>query len=82
MEFAWHMLAAGFPLLRMTLHVRTLHPQYLGASFVWWRTTGQTVQILVAHEVEDMIEHENNPVWESESSAQVKRAAAAHRCRR
>ena len=62
-EFAWHMLAAGFPLLRMTLHVRTLHPQYLGASFVWWRTTGQTVQILVAHEVEDMIEHENNPVW-------------------
>ncbi len=62
-EFAWHMLAAGFPLLRMTLHVRTLHPQYLGASFVWWRTTGQTVQTLIAHEVEDMVEHENNPVW-------------------
>ena len=62
-EFAWHMLAAGFPLLRMTLHVRTLHPQYLGATFVWWRTTGQTVQTLVAHEVEDMVEHENNPVW-------------------
>jgi len=62
-EFAWHMLAAGFPLLRMTLHVRTLHPQYLGASFVWWRTTGQTTQTLVAHEVEDMVEHESNPVW-------------------
>ena len=42
-EFAWRLLAAGFPLLRTTLHVRTLHPQYLGASFVWWRTTGQTV---------------------------------------
>jgi adenylate cyclase len=62
-EFAWHMLAAGFPLLRMTLHVRTLHPQYLGASFVWWRTTGRTAQTLVAHEVEDMIEHDSNPVW-------------------
>ena len=62
-EFAWHMLAAGFPLLRMTLHVRTLHPQYLGASFVWWRTTGRTTQTLIAHEVENMVEHENNPVW-------------------
>jgi adenylate cyclase len=62
-EFSWRMLAAGFPLLRTTLHVRTLHPQYLGASFVWWRTTGRTVQTLVAHEVEGMIEHENNPVW-------------------
>jgi adenylate cyclase len=62
-EFAWRMLAAGFPLMRTTLHVRTLHPQYLGASFVWWRTTGHTVQTLVAHEVEDMIRHEENPVW-------------------
>jgi adenylate cyclase len=38
-EFAWRILAAGFPLLRTTLHIRTLHPQYLGVSFVWWRTT-------------------------------------------
>jgi hypothetical protein len=30
-EFAWRMLAAGFPLLRATFHLRTLHPQYLGA---------------------------------------------------
>jgi hypothetical protein len=33
-EFAWRMLAAGFPLLRATLQLRTLHPQYLGANFV------------------------------------------------
>jgi len=31
-EFAWRMLAAGFPLLRATLELRTLHPQYLGAD--------------------------------------------------
>src|ERR1700721_760522 len=54
-EFAWRMLAAGFPLLRTTLHTRTLHPQYLGASFVWLRTTGQTVQTLVAHGVEELL---------------------------
>ena len=61
-EFAWRMLAAGLPLLRATLHLRTLHPQYLGATFVWWRTTGQTVLTLVAHEVQDLLGHEDNPV--------------------
>jgi hypothetical protein len=49
-EFAWRMLAAGLPLLRATLHLRTLHPQYLGANFVWWRTAGRTVLTFVAHE--------------------------------
>jgi adenylate cyclase len=61
-EFAWRMLAAGFPLLRVTLQLRTLHPQYLGASFVWWRTTGRTVLRLVTHEVQDVYGHEDNPV--------------------
>jgi adenylate cyclase len=61
-EFAWRILAAGFPLLRTTLHIRTLHPQYLGVSFVWWRTTGQTVATLVAHEVEELLPHATNPV--------------------
>jgi adenylate cyclase len=61
-EFAWRMLAAGFPLLRMTLHSGTLHPQFLGTFFVWWRDVGQTVQTLVAHEVRDTILFEDNPV--------------------
>jgi hypothetical protein len=61
-EYAWRMLAAGFPLLRATLQLRTLHPQYLGATFVWWRTTGQTVQTFIAHEVQDLFGDEDNPV--------------------
>jgi adenylate cyclase len=61
-EFAWRMLATGLPLLRVTMHSTTLHPQYLGATFVWWRTTGQTVQTLIAHEVRDLIRDEDNPV--------------------
>jgi adenylate cyclase len=61
-EFAWRMLAAGFPLLRATFHLRTLHPQYLGATFVWWRTTGQTVQTYVTHEAQDLYGHKDNPV--------------------
>ena len=61
-EFAWRMLAAGLPLLRTTFHLRTLHPQYLGATFVWWRTTGQTVQTFVTYEAQDLYGHEDNPV--------------------
>jgi adenylate cyclase len=61
-EFAWRMLATGLPLLRVTLHSLTLHPQFLGTTFTWWRSTGQTVQTLIAHEVAELIPLEQNPV--------------------
>jgi adenylate cyclase len=61
-EFSWRMLAAGLPLFRVTLHVSTLHPQYLGATFVWFRSTGQTSFRLIAHELADRIRYEDNPV--------------------
>ena len=61
-DFAWRMLATGLPLLRVTMHSTTLHPQFLGATFVWFRTTGKTVQTLIAHEVRDLIRVEENPV--------------------
>src|SRR5438132_11116848 len=32
-EFAWRMLAPGFPLARLPVPSRTLHPQVLGAAF-------------------------------------------------
>ncbi len=61
-EFAWRLTAAGFPLLRATLHMRMLHPQFLGLTMVWWRTTGQTAVRLVEHEILDSLRYEDNPV--------------------
>jgi adenylate cyclase len=61
-EFAWRTLAAGLPLLRVTLHISTLHPQYVGAVFTWFRPTGQSVLSMVAHELADRIRYEDNPV--------------------
>src|SRR5215472_8348921 len=61
-ELAWRILAAGFPLARLTLHSGVLHPQFLGTSFIWWRDTGQTVQTFVAHEVRDVVPYQHNPV--------------------
>ena len=61
-EFAWRLLAAEMPLLRVTLHTATLHPQFLGTTLTWWRDTGETVQVMIAHEVADTIPYEKNPV--------------------
>jgi adenylate cyclase len=61
-EFAWRLVAARMPLLRATLHVGTIHPQFLGTTIVWWRDTGQTTQVLIRHEVGDALPYEENPV--------------------
>jgi len=61
-EFAWRILAAGFPLARLTVHSGTLHPQFLGTSLIWWRDTGQTVQTFIEHEVVDVVAYRDNPV--------------------
>jgi len=61
-EFAWRMLAAGLPLLRITLHARTLHPQFLGTTFTWWRTTEQSTQVVIGHEILETLTDADNPV--------------------
>jgi adenylate cyclase len=61
-ELAWRLVAAGMPLLRATLHIGTIHPQFLGTTIVWWRDTAETVQVMIAHEVGDAIPYEKNPV--------------------
>src|SRR5215472_2131928 len=61
-EFSWRLCAAGLPLLRVSLHVGTLHPQYLGAAIIWWRDTGRTMRIMIKHEMRDLIPYEVNPV--------------------
>jgi adenylate cyclase len=61
-EYAWRLYAAGLPVVRVTLHCGTLHPQFLGSAYVWWRTTAQTQEIMVMHEVVDVVPYEENLV--------------------
>jgi adenylate cyclase len=61
-EYAWRLHAAGLPVLRVTFHTGTLHPQFLGAAYVWWRTTAQTQEIMIMHEVADLLPYNENPV--------------------
>jgi adenylate cyclase len=61
-EFAWRLLAAGVPLLESTLHIRTIHPQFLGCTIEWWRDTEETTQLLIGYEVDDTTPYAKNPV--------------------
>jgi len=61
-EFSWRMLATGLPLLRITMHGGTLHPLFFGATMIWWRSTGQTQMLMVAHEARDSTGFLLNPV--------------------
>jgi len=61
-EFAWRLYAAGMPVLRVSLHAGTLHPQFLGATLIWWRDTGRTVRVMIKHEIADLIPYAENPV--------------------
>ena len=69
-ELSWRLAAAGMPLLRVSLRGGTLHPQFLGATYVWWRTSAQTQEIMITHEVADLIPPAENPVirvWNGET---------------
>src|ERR1700689_239340 len=64
-EFAWRLTAAGIGLLRVGLNVTTLHPQFLGATYLWWKDIGETRKLMVKHEVLDVVPYENNPVLQT-----------------
>ncbi len=61
-EFAWRLLATGIPLLRVNMRGGTLHPQFLGATYIWWRTSAQTQEIMITHEIADLIPAAQNPI--------------------
>jgi adenylate cyclase len=61
-ELSWRLVAAGMPLLRVSLRGGTLHPQFLGSVYVWWRTSARTQEIMITQEVADLVLAAQNPV--------------------
>jgi len=72
-ELSWRLVAAGMPLLRVHWRGGTLHPQFLGATYIWWRTSGQTQEIMITHEVADLIPPAENPVMRVQSGEILRR---------
>ena len=53
--------ALGIPIARATAHVRTLHPEYRGASRIWRR--GESIEIRTTrHGIEFTSEYQNSPI--------------------
>jgi adenylate cyclase len=61
-EFGWRLVAAGFALIRVSIHGGTLHPQFRGSAHLWWRDSGRTQKIMITYEVADIIPYPENPV--------------------
>jgi adenylate cyclase len=72
-ELSWRLVAAGIPVLRVNLRGGTLHPQFLGSVYVWWRTSAQTQEIMITHEVADLIPPAQNPVMRVRSGEILRR---------
>jgi hypothetical protein len=94
-EYAWRLYAASIPVLRVSLHVGTLHPQFLGAALIWWRDTGQTSRVVIKHEIADLIRTRSiqcggyargarhcGGIWTGPGAIRFRRAARAQRARR
>jgi adenylate cyclase len=61
-ELGWRLLAAGYGLVRASLHGGTLHPQFHNVAFIWWREPGHTQRIMITYEVSDVVPYAENPV--------------------
>src|SRR5260370_37331875 len=73
-ELSWRLVASGIPLLRVNLRGGTLHPQFLGSVYVWWRTSAQTQEIMITHEVADLVPPTQNPVMRVRNGETLRRS--------
>lgn len=61
-EYAWRVVGAGIPAMRMTAHVGTLHPQFTGFVAQWWRDGGDTTDTAILHEVNETQAYSANSI--------------------
>jgi adenylate cyclase len=64
-EYSWRLTAAGIGLLRVGVNTSTLHPQFVGATYHWWKDDAETRKIMIMHEVLDVVPYSDNPVLQA-----------------
>ena len=57
--------------MRVALNVSTLHPQFIGATYLWWKDIGETRKLMIKHEVLDVVPYEDNPVVQTRQERKV-----------
>jgi adenylate cyclase len=70
-EFSWRLTASGIGLLRVGVNTSTLHPQFVGATYHWWKDEGETRKIMIMHEVFDLVPLADNPVVQARNEGKT-----------
>jgi adenylate cyclase len=58
----WRLIGAGLPLWRASLSVGTLHPQFFGLNFRWWRDRRTTEVMRVSYGVDKTADYLESPI--------------------
>ncbi|HXA71966.1 MAG TPA: adenylate/guanylate cyclase domain-containing protein [Stellaceae bacterium] len=61
-ELCWRMIGKGIPLWRATFSTPTLHPQFLGYNFRWWRDRGVTEEYTVRRGITETQDYRESPI--------------------
>jgi len=61
-ELCWRMIGKGIPLWRATFSTPTLHPQFLGYNFRWWRDRGVTEEYVVRRGITETQDYRESPI--------------------
>lgn len=61
-SFVWRLVAAGFPLVRASMHVGTLHPQLIGFAWNWLAADGFCDEVKVAEAALQSDSYKRNPL--------------------
>ena len=70
-EFSWRLAASGIDLLRVSIVTSTLHPQFLGATYQWWKDEATTRKVMVKHEVAEIVPLSDNPVFQVRGEGKI-----------
>lgn len=61
-QLGQQLLAAGFPVVRMRLSLRTLHPLVSGSAFTWWRDQNRVEEYRPPHSIQQSDDYRGSPV--------------------
>jgi adenylate cyclase len=64
-QFGWRLTAAGIGLARIGFNTNTLHPQFMGSTYHWWKDTAETRKVMIRHEVLDVVPYHDNPILQA-----------------
>jgi adenylate cyclase len=77
-EICWRLVGAGVKLSRATLHIGTLHPQFIGFGVRWWREPNRVERIKVHHGVLETDDFRTSPIKRVISEGMTERFRKGH----